>query len=49
MAFLGEIMYPAKKNQREHHEAHGKDIMVDWACPKKSDFPSEQLFASSAY
>jgi hypothetical protein len=43
MAFSGKILYPAKKNQRERHEAHGKDIMVAGPCPKKSISSSEQL------
>ena len=49
MAFPGTVLYPAKHNQREHHEAHGKDIMVDGACPKKSVSPSERMLASAAY
>jgi hypothetical protein len=41
MVFPGKILYPAKENQGEHHEAHGQNIMVDGACPKKSLSPSE--------
>jgi hypothetical protein len=49
MTFPGKVLYPAKQNQREHHEAHAKDIMVDGACPKKSVSPSEQLFTNTAH
>ena len=49
MSFPGTVLYPAKHNQREHHEAHGKDIMVDGACPKKFVSPSERMLANAAY
>jgi len=49
MAFPGTILYPAKQSRGEHHEAHGKDIMVDEPCPKKSVSPSERMFANAAY
>ncbi len=49
MTFPGKVLYPAKQKQGGCHEAHGKDIMVDGACPKKSVPPSERMFASAAY
>ena len=49
MAFSGKVLYPAKHNQREHHEAHRKDIMVDGACPKKSVSPSERMFGGATH
>ena len=49
MAVSGKILYSAKQNLGECHQAHGKDIMVDGACPKKSVPPSERMFASVAY
>jgi hypothetical protein len=49
MTFPGIVLYPAKLNQGEYHEAHGKNIMVDGVCPKKSVPPSEPMPASTAY
>ena len=48
MSFYGKGLYPANQNRGECHEAHGKDIMVDGSCPKKSVPPPERMFASAA-
>jgi hypothetical protein len=47
MAFLGIVLYPAKPNQGECHEAHRHNIMVDGACPKKSVPSSEPMLANT--
>jgi hypothetical protein len=49
MAFLGTVLYPAKQEQGECHEAHRQDIMVDGACPKKSVPPFEPMFDNAAH
>jgi hypothetical protein len=49
MAFLGTVLYPAKQEQGECHEAHRQDIMVDGTCPKKSVPPFEPMLDNAAY
>lgn len=49
MAFSGIVLYPAILSQKECHEAHRQDIMVDGACPKKSVSPFEPMFTSTTY
>jgi len=49
MTFSGIVLYPAKHNQREGHEAQRQDIMVDGESPKKFVSPSQPMFTNSAY
>lgn len=49
MASFGIVLYPAKLNQGEYHEAHRQDIMVDGSCPKKFVSPSEPMLINTAY
>ena len=47
MAIPSKVLYPAKQNRGECHEAHGKDIMVDGENPKKFVPPSQPMFTNS--
>ena len=49
MTFPGIVLYPAKQNQGECHEARRQDIMVDGSSPKKFIPPSQAMSINTAY